>query len=81
MNVYTDVLDAFPRILQVFGDQGWDTDSVRSVLLGSPSIPWRFDYTRTVNITSIWVHVSSTFSVDTGTNVLVQSSPPSVQPK
>ena len=61
MNTYADVLDAFPRMLQIFEENKWDVETVRYTLLGSPPIPWSSPLI-TSSIKSLWQHVSSSFS-------------------
>jgi hypothetical protein len=35
-----DILDALPRILQIFQDKRCNMEEVKSFLLGSPPVPW-----------------------------------------
>jgi hypothetical protein len=35
-----DILDALPRILQIFQDKRCNIEEVKSFLLGSPPVPW-----------------------------------------
>lgn len=37
---YFDVVDALPRLLQVYQDAGCNMDDVKSFVLGTPVIPW-----------------------------------------
>lgn len=62
-----DTTEAFPRILQVFGDAGCDTDYIKSLLVGVPMIPWSWSWScaHPKVQSSVWPRVLASHAVET----------------